>query len=283
MRGASASCGNKRKRETSRRKQCHRPHHAPRHREAPKITDRAIKVNRRAFRRIGYVPGDLVLYPKMTGRALVDWFADLRGRPGSPAVVDDLVDRFAIELDRPVAELSKGNRQKIGLLQAFAHEPDLVILDEPTSGLDPLMQDQFQRLVRETCGAGRTVFLSSHSLDEVQHVADRVGIIRDGRLIAVEVVEALRERALRRVEIHGAVRLDPAAFTAIPGVRDPQVSADGTHLTFTAAGHLDAVVKAAAAFEVVDFVSQPADLDEIFLTYYRGGADPADANLRGGS
>jgi ABC-2 type transport system ATP-binding protein len=167
-------------------------------------------------RRVGYVPGDLALYEKMTGGQLIDWFANLRGG-ASAEVRDDLVARFEIELDRPVAELSKGNRQKLGLLQAFMHEPELLILDEPTSGLDPLMQDAFQRLVREVTAAGHTVFLSSHSLDEVQHVADRVGVIRDGRLIAVEVVETLRDRAVRKVEIHFAGPVDPARFEGLVG------------------------------------------------------------------
>jgi beta-exotoxin I transport system ATP-binding protein len=125
-------------------------------------------------RRIGYLPGDLRLYERLTGRELLDYFGHLRGLDGlgnGPA----LAERLAVEIDRPVRDLSRGNRQKIGLLQAFMHQPDLLILDEPTSGLDPLIQQVFYDLVREATAEGRTVFLSSHNLAEVQHVADRVG------------------------------------------------------------------------------------------------------------
>jgi ABC-2 type transport system ATP-binding protein len=180
-----------------------------------------------------------------------------------------LADRFSAELDRPIRHLSKGNRQKIGLVQAFMHRPELVILDEPTSGLDPLMQEEFLDLVREVVAEGRTVFLSSHSLDEVQHVADRVGIIREGTLAAVESVETLRERAIRQVRIVFCGPAPVDEFASLPGVRE--VVAEGARLRLAVAGGIDAVVKAAARHDVVDLLSEPADLDEIFLTFYRGG------------
>jgi ABC-2 type transport system ATP-binding protein len=224
-------------------------------------------------RRVGYVPGDLSLYGKMRGADLLAWFAKLRG--GVPAgSVDALCERFAVEVDRPIASLSKGNRQKIGLVQAFMHEPDLLVLDEPTSGLDPLVQDEFHHLVREVAAEGRTVFLSSHSLDEVQHVADRVGVIRDGRLVATEVVEVLRDRAIREIDIHVAEPVTAEDFAGLPGVQDVVVADDGrVHLSAT--GELDALIKAVARFHVLDLLSQPADLDEIFLTYYRDDDDGA--------
>jgi len=218
-------------------------------------------------RRIGYLAGDLALYERLTGREHLDWLGGLRGAGSSPDL-EELAERFEAELDRPIRHLSKGNRQKIGLIQAFMHRPELAILDEPTSGLDPLMQEEFLDLVREVVAEGRTVFLSSHSLDEVQHVADRVGIIRDGTLAAVESVDALRERAIRRVHIvfSGPAPLDE--FVGLPGVHE--ASAEGSRLRLAVAGGLDAVVKAAARHVVVDLLSEPADLDEIFLTFYRG-------------
>ena len=135
-------------------------------------------------------------------------------------------------LDRPIRELSKGNRQKLGLVQAFMHRPELLVLDEPTGGLDPLLQHEFRLLVRETAATGRTVFLSSHSLDEVQQTADRVGIIRGGRLVDVDTVASLRERALRHVTILFAAPVDPEPFAALPGVRVQHV--DGTVLRLAA-------------------------------------------------
>jgi len=150
-------------------------------------------------RAVGYLPGELALFPRMTGRQHLDWLA--RGRGTTDLTLrDELLERFDAELDRPVRTLSKGNRQKIGLILAFFHRPDVQVLDEPTSGLDPLLQDEFDHLLRETVASGRTVFLSSHELDEVQRPADRVAIIKDGRLVLVDTVEALRNSAPRTVE-----------------------------------------------------------------------------------
>jgi len=150
-------------------------------------------------RAVGYLPGELALFPRMTGRQHLDWLA--RGRGTTDLTLrDELVERFDAELDRPVRTLSKGNRQKIGLILAFFHRPDVQVLDEPTSGLDPLLQDEFDHLLRETVASGRTVFLSSHELDEVQRAADRVAIIKDGRLVLVDTVEALRNSAPRTVD-----------------------------------------------------------------------------------
>src|SRR5262249_48931705 len=178
-----------------------------------------------------------------------------------------LCERFGVVLDRPIRHLSKGNRQKVGLVQAFMHRPDLIILDEPSSGLDPLLQAELRSLVRETAADGRTVFLSSHSRDEVQHVADRVGIIRAGRLADVDSVERLRERALRHVTIVFADPVDASRFAALAGVRVE--NADGKVLRLSAPEPaMDAVVKEAAVHPVVDLVSQPADLEEIFLDLY---------------
>jgi ABC-2 type transport system ATP-binding protein len=223
-----------------------------------------------ARRRIGYLPGDLRLYDRLTGREQLDSLARLRG--GATPLRDELCERFGAVVDRPIRELSKGNRQKLGLVQAFMHRPQLLILDEPTSGLDPLLQEEFRVLLRETAADGRTVFLSSHSLDEVQHSADRVGIIRSGELIGVDRVAELRERALRHVIILFASGGENAGFGAIDGVRVQEQSPGRVVLTAPEAA-MDAVVKEAAKLELVDLVSAPADLEEIFLEAYRGADD----------
>jgi ABC-2 type transport system ATP-binding protein len=221
-------------------------------------------------RRIGYLPGDLRLFDRLTGREQLDSLARLRGGEDRPTR-DALVERFGVVLDRPIRELSKGNRQKLGVVQAFMHRPELLVLDEPTGGLDPLLQGEFRALVRETAAEGRTVFLSSHSLDEVQHIADRVGIIRTGKLIDVDSVEALRERALRRVTIRFAEPVDASTFAGLDGVRVQGL--DGRVVRLSAPEPaMNAVVKAAAGHELVDFISEPADLEEIFLELYREGS-----------
>jgi beta-exotoxin I transport system ATP-binding protein len=223
-----------------------------------------------ARRRVGYLPGDLRLYDRLTGRKQLDSLARLRG--GETPLRDELCERFGVVLDRPIRELSKGNRQKLGIVQAFMHRPQLLVLDEPTSGLDPLLQGEFRALLRETAVDGRTVFLSSHSLDEVQHAADRVGIIRGGRLIDVDSVAALRERALRHVTIVLAQPIDSAPFAAIPGVRVRDAEPTRVRLSAPETA-MDVVVKTAATYAVVDLVSSPADLEEIFLELYQEAGD----------
>jgi ABC-2 type transport system ATP-binding protein len=220
--------------------------------------------------RIGYLPGDLRLSDRLTAREQLDSLVRLRGV--AAPLRDTLCERLRVVLDRPVRELSRGNRQKIGIVQAFMHRPELAVLDEPTSGLDPLLQAEVRTLFRETAADGRTVFLSSHSLDEVQHTADRVGIIRSGRLIDVDRVETLRERALRHVSIVFADHVDPSQFAALDGVNVEEAGNASVRLSASEAA-MDAVVKAAARHEVVDLVSEPADLEEIFLELYREAGD----------
>ena len=217
-------------------------------------------------RHVGYLPGDLRLADRLTGRRQLDSLARLRGV--ATPLRDALCERFGVVLDRPIRELSKGNRQKIGLVQAFMHRPELLVLDEPTGGLDPLLQEEFRALLRETAADGRTVFLSSHSLDEVQHAADRVGIIRDGRLLDVDSVAALRERALRHVTILFDGDADLDAFARIEGVRIHERTPSLVRLSAPESA-MDAVVKVAARSRVGDLVSSPADLEEIFLELYR--------------
>lgn len=218
-------------------------------------------------RRLGYVPGDLRLYGRLTPRELFSYFGALRGLR-SLSGAERLAERFELEVDRPIAALSRGTRQKVGLVQAFMHEPDLLVLDEPTSGLDPLVQQTFNDLARETAAAGRTVFLSSHVLSEVQHVADRVALVRDGRLALVDEVESLRARALTRIEVTFAEAPAKHAFDGVEHVRE--LERRGPVVVFHVRGEIDAFVKTLAEHRVVALNSHEADLEDIFLSLYRG-------------
>ena len=219
---------------------------------------------------IGYVPGDLALYPKLTGKATIDYFAGLRGGVDM-SYVDELAERFQADLSRKVGEYSTGNRQKIGLIQAFMHKPALLILDEPTAGLDPLVQQTFQEMLREVRAEGRTVFLSSHTLSEVERVADRVGIIRHGRLVVVERVDELKRKAIRRLDFEYAEPVPAGVFEGVEGVRAADIH--GVFAEVSYEGSVNAVLAAAMAHEVVNLHSRDADLEEIFLAYYRDTAD----------
>ena len=221
-------------------------------------------------RRMGYLPGDLRLYDRLTARELLAYFARLRGLRdlGSSSV---LADRLGLELDRPIRALSKGNRQKVGLVQAFMHEPKLLVLDEPTSGLDPLVQQTFYELVGESKAQGATIFLSSHVLSEVQHVADRVGLIRDGSLALVATVDELRAHAATSVEVTFAAAPPPDAFAGIPGVRELERRSHRVRLSLR--GDADPLVKALARYHVLAIDSHEADLEDIFLALYRGSED----------
>jgi ABC-2 type transport system ATP-binding protein len=217
-------------------------------------------------RRVGFLPGDLALYPKLTGRAMLDYLAQLRGGV-DPRLRDALVERFDADIDRSVRQLSTGNRQKLGLVQAFMHEPELLILDEPIAGLDPLVQQSFHALLGEVSSQGRTVFLSSHTLSEVERVTQRLAILRQGRLVVVDSLENLRKVAVQRLEIEFVEPVDPGEFRALPGVTE--VEADTQTVTVGFVGSADAVVKAAAAHDVLAIRPREEDLEDIFLHYYR--------------
>ena len=220
-------------------------------------------------RRVGFLPGDFALYPKLTGRAMLDYLAELRGGV-DPRVLDSLVERFGADIDRPIRQLSTGNRQKIGLVQAFMHEPELLILDEPIAGLDPLVQQSFHALLGEVSAEGRTVFLSSHTLSEVERVTHRLAILRQGRLVVVDSLENLRKVAVQRLEIEFGEPIDGAEFRALPGVTE--VHAEGSTVTVGFEGSADAVVKAAARHEVRAIRPREQDLEDIFLQYYESDA-----------
>lgn len=223
-------------------------------------------------RRVGYLPGELALYERLTGRQFLDFVAGVRGMRNLD-YAHGLAERLGLDLSRRIHELSKGNKQKVGLLQAFAHRPELLVLDEPTSGLDPLMQQEFQGLVRETVAEGRTVFLSSHVLAEVQELADRAAILRAGRLVAVEDVDALNARAAAHVRLRFAEAVPAREFADVAGVRDVHVSGDTVDCTVD--GDIDALIKRAARHHIRSIGSVEADLEDVFLSYYREGEDDA--------
>lgn len=222
--------------------------------------------------RIGVIPGELTLFERMTGGGLLDYLGRLSGRPAVRR--GELLERFALEardLARPVRHYSRGMKQKLGILQALQHDPDVLILDEPTEGLDPLMQQEFYALLGEARSRGRTVFLSSHLLWEVERICDRVGIIRAGRLAAVEQVEDLRGRALRRIEVEFADEAGRAAFEPPPGVVLER--AEGRRATVRApAAEIEALLRTLLSHRVRDVVIERPSLEEAFLDYYREGA-----------
>jgi ABC-2 type transport system ATP-binding protein len=217
--------------------------------------------------RVGFVPGDVALYEKMTGRELFAYLGHLRGRADA-AAADEVAERLDLDPTIRIDRLSHGNRQKVALVQAFMHRPELLVLDEPTQGLDPLVQQTFFELVDEVRGEGRTVLLSSHVLPEVERTCDRVGIIREGRIVEVAAVRDLTARAVRTVEVRitGEPPLD--ALRSLEGVRDLHV--DGDVIRCRVVGDLDPFVKALAATHVIDLVSEKPSLEEIFLAFYGG-------------
>jgi ABC-2 type transport system ATP-binding protein len=224
-------------------------------------------------RRVSYVPGEVSLYDELTGRQLLTYLGNLQGSVDA-AYRDRLIERLELDPTKRIKSLSRGNKQKVGLVVAFMIRPDLLILDEPTAGLDPFIQLEFERLCEETREEGKTVFISSHQLPEVEHLCDRVGIIRDGRLLAVESIADLKDRALRRLEIDFGGPVPAEAFANLPGVRD--LTVDDGILRCTVMGSLDALVKAAARFEVRNLRSIDTSLEEIFMAYYGAGDGAAE-------
>ncbi len=231
-----------------------------------------------AIRRdIGYLPGELALYENLSGRALLAWFARFRGT-GDLRPALELAERLRLDLSRHVHDLSRGNKQKLGVVLALMHTPALALLDEPTSGLDPLAQQEFAAIVAEARAAGRTVVLSSHVLSEVEQVAGRVAILREGRLVVVDAVSALKQRALRRFQLEFPAPPDPAPLRAVAGVRAAEAS--GRFLTCAVAGPVGPLLRAAADAGLVNVISHEPDLEEIFLSYMKGGDGRAAPGVR---
>lgn len=243
-------------------------------------------------RRIGYLPGELALEGRTTGRRLLGHLADISG-PVPAGRIDALAERLGVELDRQARRLSKGNKQKLGIIQAFMHDPELLILDEPTSGLDPLMQQEFLRLVHEARDAGQTVFLSSHVISEIQQAADTVAILREGRLATISTVAALRESAVSRLRVQ--TQLSPEHTTrllgALPGVGNLHVEtvhdAGGSPVCQASAewaGPVADLVDVLPQLHPVDLALEEPDLEEAVLALYRspgtGTGSPALAGRK---
>jgi ABC-2 type transport system ATP-binding protein len=228
-----------------------------------------VRDSRAIRQRIGYIPSELTLWQNWTGEAYIRWLERARHvRDGYLTEARRLAERLDYDLTRPLKGLSTGMKRKMGLIAALAHQPGLLILDEPTTGLDPLMQNVFHGLMRDVRAAGRTVFLSSHNLPEVEAICDRVGIIRAGRLEAVETVADLTHVAFRwlTLTVDGAASAD--GFRPIDGVTD--LTVEGNQLRMRIGGHtnMDALIKQAAQYTIKDIHIEHPTLEEIFLTYY---------------
>ena len=227
-------------------------------------------------RRVGYIPGEFTLYDRLTGGQTIEYFANLRGGV-DPAYRAELIARLDLDPSRRYKEYSKGNKQKVGIVIALQHRPDLLVLDEPTSGLDPLVQQTFFELVQLAKAAGRTVFLSSHILSEVEKTCGRVAIIREGRIVKTDTVDALRDLAHHQVELRFTGPVPMAAFAGLPGVSD--VVADDHVLRLRVSGPITPVVRAAAQYDLLDFVSREPSLEETFLAQY--GQQAVEVNDHG--
>jgi ABC-2 type transport system ATP-binding protein len=215
---------------------------------------------------VGYLPGEFAFDAGLTGAQILTYLGNLRGG-ADQAQIRRLADKLELDLSKRFREYSRGNKQKVGLVQAFMHRPRLLILDEPTGGLDPLNQQTFYDLAQETHRDGATIFLSSHILPEVEHLCERVGIIREGQLIAVDQVATLKDVKQRIVEVTFPERPSPDWFTTLPGVRAATIEHDHT-LRLTVQGDLGDILQVSAAHRATNLVSHEPSLEEIFLHFY---------------
>ncbi|HEY5476424.1 MAG TPA: ABC transporter ATP-binding protein [Tepidiformaceae bacterium] len=222
--------------------------------------------------RLGYLPGDLRLYPGLTGHQTVELIGSMRPSPVDQGYVRELAERLDLDLTKHAGSYSKGNRQKLGLVLALLARPPLLLLDEPTSGLDPIVQHAAWQILREEAARGATVFFSSHVMSEVEQVCGRVGILRAGHLVAVEPVAALKERALRRIEVSFADAVPPPEEFVLPGVREIERHASTVHLE--AVGDIDRLLKKLACYHVIDLHTEQPGLEDILLAYYESGPEP---------
>jgi ABC-2 type transport system ATP-binding protein len=223
--------------------------------------------------RIGYLPGDLRVDPKMTGTDLLAWYARLRGRHDG-AHIDELTQRLGLDPSRPFGALSKGNRQKVGIVQALCHDPAVLILDEPTSGLDPLVQREFLALLTEAARRGAAILFSSHILPEVERAAHQVAIIRSGRLVTLSTVDELLDRARRHLELRFAEPVPEKVFDGVPGVAEVHVHDRTAVLAID--GPVGPALQAAADVGTLQRVNPAGDdLEDLFVSMYRGDSQAA--------
>ena len=216
---------------------------------------------------VGYVPGEPALDPNLTGGQLLEYLAHLRGNVDQ-AYLAQLVRRLDLDTSRKFRQYSTGNKRKVVLIQAFMHRPRVLILDEPTSGLDPLNQQEFDSMVREARDEGRTLFLSSHVLSEVEKTCTRVGIIREGRIVRIGSVAELKDIKRYEITIHFAQPVPADSFKAVEGVSEVERLNSGNAIRIAIQGPADAVIKAAARYPVVSLTSYEPSLEDIFLRYY---------------
>jgi ABC-2 type transport system ATP-binding protein len=218
--------------------------------------------------KVGFVNSDPRLYEKMTGAAFLEFMAGYRAQ-GTMDSARKLANELDLDLRPRIRQLSRGNRQKLLLVQGFMHDPPLLILDEASGGLDPLGQEMFLKRLLDERSRGKTVFLSSHNLAEVERVADRVGIIRDGRMVAIEDVDKLRAIRTRRMDITLAAPLNGGSLDALDGVRVVETSDGGRQVQLSVQGSPRELLARLAALPVIDIVFPPADLESVFMQYYR--------------
>jgi len=234
----------------------------------------SVKNSTEIHKKIGYLPGELELFSQMNGRDFLKYMANLRGGVDWN-LVEEMISNLKAQTTKKIGSLSHGNKQKLGLIQAFMHDPDILILDEPTNGLDPLVQEEFHKMLKSVKEGNKTVFLSSHIMSEVEEICDRVGIIRKGELIAVEKIEDLKAKKLQSIEVHFATSVPDNIFEKLSNVSDVEIK-DNIAKLKVSGSNIDSFVKTIAKFQVTKIIAPEPNLEEIFLSYFKGDESKGD-------